>query len=130
MRFFIANAAGPAAQALHMRGTRSHLDDETSWKAFDGGQDFARAVSLMTAAKRLLTVNLETIPDEAFDLLEQLGIWSAVGHVAQDLLRFGELDYQGIYDAVHVPDAIQRPPVERKTKRQSDWSRAKTVERR
>jgi hypothetical protein len=46
----------------------------------------------MGSAKRLLTVSLDDIADEAFDLLEQPHVWAAVGHVAADLRRFGELD--------------------------------------
>jgi hypothetical protein len=31
-----------------------------------------------------------------------------VGYVAEDLLRFGILDFEGIRDAIEFPDAIQR----------------------
>jgi hypothetical protein len=108
MQFLVANAAGPAAQAMHMRkGSRANLDNKTSWETFAGGGDYDRAISVMNSAKRLLHVSLEDIADEAFDLLEQPDIWAAVTHVAEDLRRFGELDYQGIFDAVHNRDAIK-----------------------
>ncbi len=49
--------------------------------------------------------------EEAFDMIERPEIWSAVKHVADDLLRFGELDYEGIRDAVLYHDAIRHQTV-------------------
>jgi hypothetical protein len=107
LAFLLANAAGAAALCLYMRGNRVSLDNRNSWATFHGSQDFDRAVSLMGSAKRLLTVSLVDVADEAFDLLEQPDIWTAVEHVAKDLRQFGELDYRGIYDAVWNYDAIR-----------------------
>jgi hypothetical protein len=40
MQFLVANAAGPAAQAMHMRqGRRANLDSKTSWETFAGAGD-------------------------------------------------------------------------------------------
>jgi hypothetical protein len=106
MAFLISSAAGPAAQALKMRGSRTIFFDQTSWETFDGGQDFAQAKRVMGAAGRLLDADLDDIVSEAFDMLEQPEVWSSVEHLAADLLRFKELDYAGIRDAVMNHDLI------------------------
>jgi hypothetical protein len=107
MAYLISTAAGPAAQALKMRqGSRTVFFDQTSWETFDGGQDFAQADRVMQAASRLLVVDMDDIMSEAFDLLEQPAIWSSVEHLAADLLRFKELGYENIRDAVMNHDLI------------------------
>jgi hypothetical protein len=107
MRYLVALAAGPVAQALHMRGSQTIFFDQTSWETFGGGQDFAQAERVMGKARGLLDSDLDDIVSEAFDMLEQPGVWSSVEHVAADLLRFGELDYEGIRDAVLNHEAIR-----------------------
>jgi hypothetical protein len=118
MRFLLGVAAGPAAQALHMRqGRRTGFFDQTTWETFGGSRDYEMAGRVMGASgglfpdSRRRPAQLGEIVDEAFDLLEQRSIWSAVGYVAEDLLRFGILDFEGIRDAIESPDAIQRKGV-------------------
>jgi hypothetical protein len=110
MKFLVTNAAGAAAQALYQRGTRGGLFDQVGWEVFDGKQDYERTVSIMHTARGLLHAKLDDIVSEAFDLLEQPGVWASVEQVAGDLLRFGELDYTGIRDAVMFNDLIGVKP--------------------
>jgi hypothetical protein len=117
-RFLVGLAAGPAAQALKMRnGRRLSFLDQGTWENFGGSKDFELAGRVMGASGGLFPdarrrpAQLEEIVDEAFDLLEQRSIWSAVGYVAEDLLQFGVLDFKGIRDAIEFPDAIQRKGV-------------------
>jgi hypothetical protein len=114
-RFLVGVAAGPAAQALKMRGgSRTPFLDQTTWENFGGSKDFEIAGRVMGASGGLFPdarrrpAELTDIVDEAFDLLAHRSIWSAVGYVAEDLLRFGNLDFEGIRDAIEFPDAIQR----------------------
>jgi hypothetical protein len=107
MRFLLSAAAGPAAQALKMRGKRVAFLDEDSWATFSGGRDYATAASVRQSAGALLTADLADIVSEAFDLLERPEIWAAVSNVAKDLERFGALDYEGIRDAVMYYDAFK-----------------------
>jgi hypothetical protein len=109
-RFLITTAAGPAAQALYMRGSRANFIDEKSWEIFDGADDYRKVEHVVELAQRLLHVNMDAVVDEANELLEQPAIWSAVEQVAGDLLRFGELDYTGVRDAVMVNDLIGIKP--------------------
>jgi hypothetical protein len=116
MRYLVGLAAGPAAQALKMRqGRRLFFYDEGQWDLFGGSKDYELAGRVMGASGGLFPdvrqhrrTQLTDIVDEAFDLLQQRSIWSAVGYVAEDLLRFGILDFEGIRDAIEFPDAIQR----------------------
>ena len=109
-RFLITTASGPAAQAIFMRGTRANFIDEKSWEIFDGADDYRKVERVLELAQRLLHVNMDAVVDEANELLEQPAIWSAVEQVAGDLLRFGELDYTGVRDAVMVNDLIGIKP--------------------
>jgi len=103
--WLVSVAAGPAAEALKMRrGSRLHFFDQKSWETFDGGHDYRKA-SKITGG--LPYASLEDAVEEAFDLLEQPGVWTAVTNVAEDLLRFKELDYEGIRDAIYCRDAIR-----------------------
>jgi len=113
MAFLVANAAGACSQALYQRrGTRAGLFDQVGWEVFDGGQDYERTISIMHAARGLLHANvyLADVVAETYDLLEQPGVWSSVEQVAGDLVRFGELDYEGIRDAVMFNDLIGIKP--------------------
>ena len=109
LSYLVGLAAGPVAQSLHMRrGVRRDFIDRTSWETFGGGQDYEQLQFFVAGrARGLEDVTGDDIASEAFDLLEQPDIWAAVTHVAEDLRRFGELDYQGIFDAVHNRDAIK-----------------------
>jgi hypothetical protein len=118
MRFLVGLAAGPCSQVLKMRGGRRiNFLDQTSWDNFGGSKDYEMAGRVMGASGGLFPdarrrpAELEEIVSEAFDLLKQRSIWSAVGYVAEDLLRFGILDFEGIRDAIEFPDAIQRKGV-------------------
>jgi hypothetical protein len=51
-------------------------------------------------------VTADAVASEAQDLLEQPEIWSGVEQVAGDLLRYGDLDYEGIRNAVMFNDLI------------------------
>jgi hypothetical protein len=110
--WLVSTAAGPASQALFMRrGYRTNFLDQQSWETFDGGIDYRKASSVAGGAGDLLYVNLGDVSSEAFDLLEQPEVWTAVTNVAVDLLQFGELDYEGIRDAVLYRDAIRRQTI-------------------
>jgi hypothetical protein len=109
-RFLITTAAGPCAQALYMRGSRTNFIDEKSWEIFDGADDYRKVERVLELAQRLLHVNMDAVVDEAYDLLEQPQVWSGVEQVAGDLLRFGELDYAGVRDAVTVNELIGIKP--------------------
>jgi hypothetical protein len=110
-RYLIATAAGPAAQALYMRrGSRASLFDQTSWDIFGGSMDYQQAERVLEKARGLLYVDLNDVVNEACSLLEQPEIWSSVERVAGDLVRFGELDYEGIRDAVMFNDLIGIKP--------------------
>jgi hypothetical protein len=111
MAYLIGLAAGPAAQALYMRGTRTNFLDQMSWETFGGSKDYQQAERVTGTARGLIYVDADDVVSEAFDMLEQPEIWSAVTHVANDLLRFGELDYDGIRDAVMYHDAIRHQTV-------------------
>jgi len=120
MRYLLGLAAGPAAQALHMRqGRRLTFYDQEQWDLFGGSRDYELAGRVMGASGGLFPdvrrrpADLTDIVSEAFDLLEQRSLWSAVGHVAEDLLRFGILDFAGIRDAIESPDAIERKGAKR-----------------
>jgi len=107
--WLVSTAAGPAAQALFMRrGSRLHFFDQQSWETFDGGGDYRRASNV---TGDLPYANLEEAAEEAFDLLEQPEVWTAVRDVAEDLLRFKELPYEGIRDAIYYRDAIRTQTV-------------------
>jgi hypothetical protein len=108
LSYLVGVAAGPVAQSLHMRrGVRRDFVDRTSWETFGGGQDYEQLQFFVAGrARGLEDVTGDAIASEAFDLLEQPEVWSSVEHLADDLLRFKELDYQGIYDAVMNHDLI------------------------
>jgi hypothetical protein len=108
MAYLVGTAAGPAAQALHMRGTRIDFLDQASWETFGGSRDYQQAERVIGKARSLLVADMDDVASEAFDLLEQPGIWSAVKHVADDLLRFGELDYEGIQSWAGSPTSMTR----------------------
>jgi hypothetical protein len=98
--YLVGLAAGPAAHALKMRrGYRVNFIDADSWSTFGGGQDYAQLQRVLGTARRLISADADSILDEAYDMLEEPGIWTSVEHVAKDLLRFGELDFEGIRDA-------------------------------
>jgi hypothetical protein len=107
MRYLVALAAGPAAEAFHMRGSRTIFLDQQSWETFGGAMDFRQAERVFGKARGLLDADLDDIVSEAFDMLEQPSVWSGVEHLAADLRRFGELDYEGIRDAVLNHEAIR-----------------------
>jgi hypothetical protein len=112
MAYVIGLAAGPAAQALYMRrGDRINFLDQYSWKTFGGSKDYRQAERVMGTARSLIDADMDDIVEEAFDTLKQPEIWSAVEHVARDLLQFGELDFEGIRDAVWYHDAIRHQTV-------------------
>jgi hypothetical protein len=109
--YLVGLAAGPCAQALHMRqGRRLEMAEPDTWEIFDGGQDYAQLERVLQAAS-WLDVEPGDIVEEAFDLLEQPDIWSSVEHLAADLVRFKELDYVGIRDAVLNHQAIRHQTV-------------------
>jgi hypothetical protein len=115
MCFLVGLAAGPASQAFKMRqGRRLSFLDQGTWENFGGSKDYEMAGRVMGASGGLFPdvrrrpAQLTDLVDEAFDLLEQRSIWSAVGYVAEDLLRFGILDFEGIRAAIEFPDVIQR----------------------
>jgi hypothetical protein len=112
MRYLVGLAGGPAAQALYMRhGDRTNFLDQDSWATFGGVKDYQQVERVMGHARGLLYADLDDVVDEAFSTLEQSEIWSAVTHVADDLLRFGELDFEGIRDAVMYHDAIRHQTI-------------------
>lgn len=100
--------------------------DEVAWGIFGGAMDYPLAVSVTEKAGKLLHVGLDDVVNEARDMLEQPEIWSAVEQVAGDLLRFGELDYTGVRDAVMFNDLIGIKPKQRspygETLRKAGWS--------
>lgn len=109
MAYLVGLAAGPAAQALHMRrGSRVNFIDGDSWATFGGVNDYRQAERVMGHAGGLLHADVDDVVSEAFDVLEQPSIWTSVEHVAKDLLRFGELDYTGIRDAALNHDLVRR----------------------
>jgi hypothetical protein len=107
MASLIATAAGPAAQAMHMRGGRTYFLDRDSWEIFGGVRDFEAAEGILGMTRQFVHADLDDIVEQAFDLLEQPEIWAGVEHVTKDLLRFKELDYEGVRDAVLNHDAIR-----------------------
>jgi hypothetical protein len=107
MRWLLASAAGPASQAMHMRGHPVCFLDEVSWRTFGGGQDFKKAEMVRSKAGDLLTADLDDVASEAFDYLAQPEIWAAVEFLAQDLMRFRTLNYEGIEAAIYYRDAIR-----------------------
>jgi hypothetical protein len=109
MAGLIATAAGPAAQCLYMRGRTSFLDEKT-WDIFGGGGDFEAAEAIIGMTRGFLYADLDDVVEEAFDLLERPEVWSAVTRVADDLVRFKTLDYEGIRDAVMFGDLIGITP--------------------
>jgi hypothetical protein len=111
MAYLVGLSAGPAAQAFYMRGAPINFLDQTSWDTFGGSKDYQQADRVMGKARSLIYADMDDIISEAFDMLDQPEIWSAVTHAANDLLRFGELDYDGIRDAVMYHDAIRHQTV-------------------
>jgi hypothetical protein len=106
MRFLISTAAGPCAQSYYQRGDRGSFFDQTGWEIFGGAMDYRQAVRVTEKAGKLLHVGLDDVVAEACSMLERPEIWSAVEQVAGDLMRFGELDYTGVRDAVMFNDLI------------------------
>jgi hypothetical protein len=108
MSYLVGVAAGPAAQARHMRrGVRVNFDNVDTWATFGGSKDFKQLAFFVAGkARGLENVTGESVMAEAQDLLDQPGVWASVTHVAEDLMRFGELDYRGIRDAVMFHDLI------------------------
>jgi hypothetical protein len=109
MAGLIATAAGPAAQCVHMRGRISFLDERT-WEIFGGGGDLEAAEAIIGMTREFLYADLNDVIEEAFDLLEQPAVWSAVTRVADDLVRFKTLDYEGVRDAALFGDLIGITP--------------------
>jgi hypothetical protein len=125
-RFLIGTAAGPLAQSYYMRGPGASFMDEEAWVLFGGAMDYRQAVRITESAGTLLHVDLDDVVNEARDMLERPEIWSAVEQVAGDLLRFRELDYTGIRDAVMFNDIIGIKPKQRsphgESLRKAGWS--------
>jgi hypothetical protein len=128
MRYLVGVAAGPAAQAFFMRrGGRVNFDNGNTWSLFGGSQDYKQLEFFVAGkARGLEDVTAEAVASEAQDLLEQPGIRSAVEQVAGDLLRFGELDYEGIRNAVMFNElagvsSVRRSPHKDKLRR-AGWS--------
>jgi hypothetical protein len=103
MAGLIATAAGPAAQAMHMRGGRTYFLDRDSWATFGGASDFDAAEWILNATRNFVHVDIDDVAEEASDLLEQPNTWAGVTNVAEDLLRFRELDFAGVRDAAQYP---------------------------
>jgi hypothetical protein len=112
-RYLVGVAAGPAAQAFFMRrGGRVNFDNANTWSLFGGSQDYNRLAFFVAGkARGLEDVTAEAVASEAQDLLEQPGIWSAVEQVAGDLLRYGELGYEEVRNAVYFNDLIGVKPL-------------------
>lgn len=129
MRFLLATTAGPIAQSRFMRGPGASFFDQVGWEIFGGADDHAKVSRVLDLAKRLLYADLDDIVSEADNLLAQPNIWSAVEQVAGDLLRYEQLDFEGVRGAILYNDLIGvRPLVTAKgTTRQDelrrgDWS--------
>jgi hypothetical protein len=75
MRYLVGLVAGPAAQAMKMRGTRATFIDADSWAISGGVNDCRQFERVMGTARRLISVDMEDIVSEAFDLLEEPGVW-------------------------------------------------------
>jgi hypothetical protein len=110
MRFLIGVGAGPVAQSYYQRGPGASFMDEEAWSIFGGAMDYRQAVRVTEKAGKLLHVGLDDVVAEACSMLEQPEIWSAVEQVAGDLLPFGELDYEGVRNAVMFNDLIGIKP--------------------
>jgi hypothetical protein len=126
MRFLISTAAGPCAQAYYQRGSRGSFFDQTGWEIFGGAMDYRQAVRVTEKAGKLLHVGLDDVVAEACSMLERLEIWSAVEQVAGDLLRFEELDFEGVRNAVMFNELIGIKPKQRsphgEALRKAGWS--------
>jgi hypothetical protein len=102
MAGLVATAAGPAAQSLHMhRGRRLDFIDRDSWATFGGGGDYDDAEWIRGYTRQFVHASTGDIASEAFDLLEDRGVWEAVERVAKDLRRFGEVDFELVQAAVN-----------------------------
>ena len=95
MRFLIASAAGPVAQAKAMNGVHSY---PFPWTTFGGFADHGIATRLMTAAGDLLDTSLDDLVDDAGYLLTAR--WDAVERVANELMRHKEIGFEELRFAV------------------------------
>ncbi len=111
MRFLISTAGGPIAQSIYQRGPGAGFFDEVGWGVFGGADDYGKVCRVMDKAKHLLHADLDDIRAETFGLLAQPNIWSSVEQVAGDLLRYQELNYEGVRDAVMFNDLIGVKPL-------------------
>ena len=99
MRNLLSTAAGPLAQAKYME--RLGWEVPFNWAVFGGERDRWAAKQLMSAAGDLLHVrDLDDVVSEARNLLEVPETWEAVERVADELLRFGELEFLDVHYAV------------------------------
>ena len=94
--FLLATAAGPAAQALKMRGTPVNFLDQGSWETFGGGQDYRQFELVREKAGSRFRIDRDQIVSEAFNFLDKPRVWAAVKRVAAELIRFKELTYDDL----------------------------------
>lgn len=94
----VVRAAGPMAQALHMRrGSPTTFIDRDSWATFDGAQDYDVAESLReNTRKRLPVYTLDHAAEQAHELLRRRDTWESVQRVAKVLVRFRSLGYDDL----------------------------------
>ena len=94
----IVRAAGPMAQALHMRGGPPvTFIDKGSWETFDGRTDYEVAQKLRESTrKRLPVFSLDHAAEQAHELLRRRETWESVKRVAAELVRFRELTYDDL----------------------------------
>jgi hypothetical protein len=79
------------------RGVRVNFLDQGTWETFGGSKDFEQLQFFVAGkARGLEDVTGDDVVSEAFDLLEQPGIWAAVESVAAELVRFKTLAYHDI----------------------------------
>jgi hypothetical protein len=125
-RFLVSTCAGPVAQSVYQRGPGASFMDETAWDIFNGGRDYRQAQLALEKARGPLNFDLSDVVSDAFAMLGDAGVWSAVEQVAGDLLRFGELDYTGIRDAVMFNDIAgikpKRVSPHKEKLRKAGWS--------
>jgi hypothetical protein len=125
-RFLVSTCAGPVAQSIYQRGPGASFMDETAWDIFNGGGDYRQAQLAFENARGPLNVTLSDVVSDAFNMLGDAGVWSAVEQVAGDLLRFKELDFGGVRNAILFNELIGIKPKQvspRKDKlRRDGWS--------
>ena len=93
----IVIAAGPMAQALHMRGAPVTFLDWRSWETFGGANDYAVAKELRGSTQgRLPVFTLDHAAEQAGALLRRRDTWESVARIAAELIRFKELSYDDL----------------------------------